>query len=373
MKITFRTFLMIGFIFGGGFFGAAQTKEQRDKIVSNYDLEKLKELETQLLDKSTREKKEVLELAKANGLPLVVVDKDGAYKELKKIINNKPVYVKTSNAGSALTSRVNRINSGGSAGLNLNGQDMIIGIWDGGGVRISHQDITSARAIQKDNVFFSPPESEGEMHATHVAGTMMSSGVWNSSAKGMAYQAHLWANNWDNDTSEMINQASQGLLISNHSYGLDAEALPLYYFGAYVTESQIWDEITFNAPYYQPVVAAGNDRQMASQLSNKGGRDLLFEQATSKNVIVVGAVNEVANYVDANSVVMSNFSNWGPTDEGRVKPDITDKGVGVFSTYAGTNSDYGNSQGTSMAAPGVAGALLLLQQHYNNLNDSFMR
>jgi hypothetical protein len=44
------------------------------------------------------------------------------------------------------------------------------------------------------------------------------------------------------------------------------------------------------------------------------------------NAIVVAAVNELnAADIQANSVLMSNFSN-GPTDDNRIKPDISMKG-----------------------------------------------
>lgn len=69
---------------------------------------------------------------------------------------------------------------------------------------------------------------------------------------------------------------------------------------------------------------------------------------------------------------ISSFSSQGPTDDGRIKPDITGRGESVYSASNGGPNDYGNSQGTSMSCPNVAGSLLLLQEHYNNLNNKFM-
>ena len=71
---------------------------------------------------------------------------------------------------------------------------------------------------------------------------------------------------------------------------------------------------------------------------------------------------------------MSSFSAWGPTDDGRIKPDIVANGVSLFSsTAAANNITYGSSSGTSMSAPNATGSLMLLQEHYNNLNGTFMR
>jgi len=61
-------------------------------------------------------------------------------------------------------------------------------------------------------------------------------------------------------------------------------------------------------------------------------------------------------------VVANSFSSWGPTDDGRIKPDIVADGVSVYSTLATNDSSYGYLNGTSMAAPGASGSLLLLQE-----------
>jgi hypothetical protein len=80
---------------------------------------------------------------------------------------------------------------------------------------------------------------------------------------------------------------------------------------------------------------------------------------------------------------MSDYSNWGPTDDGRVKPEIVTKGTGINSSYFAdktTNvpsdnaySGTVNSQGTSYAAPAAAAAGLLLQQYYKSLYGNYMK
>ena len=100
---------------------------------------------------------------------------------------------------------------------------------------------------------------------------------------------------------------------------------------------------------------------------------MLTGYGVSKNALTVAAVNQVLEYSGPSSVVMSDFSNYGPTDDGRIKPDIAAKGVNVSSCGNTGNAQYQNLSGTSMAAPAVTGAVLLLQNHYNDLNQIFMR
>jgi hypothetical protein len=71
---------------------------------------------------------------------------------------------------------------------------------------------------------------------------------------------------------------------------------------------------------------------------------------------------------------MTLFSGWGPTDDGRIKPDLVGNGDDVFSAWSEPEL-YGFAFGTSQAAPNVSGSLLLLQQHYENLHGpgSYLR
>ncbi len=320
-----------------------------------------------------------MKLRKQKGWEIKKKMPNGNIAELQKVSNDgTPIYYTTYNVGAGITTRANTLNSGGSLGLSVNGQGMTVGIWDGGALRLTHQAF-QGRATQGDNVSFSSCNGNTG-HATHVAGTMVAGSGFGASgnAQGMAYQADIVGHDWNNDLAEATSQANGGLLLSNHSYGYAAFnqqgqlQLPVHWFGKYLDDARDWDQIMFNAPYYQMVNAAGNDRQSQAQINNKSGYDILTGHSVSKNAIVVAAVNEVSNYTGASSVTMSSFSNWGPTDDGRIKPDISAKGVNVYSTYCSSNSSYQSLSGTSMASPNATGTMLLVQQHYKDLNGGFM-
>ena len=183
---------------------------------------------------------------------------------------------------------------------------------------------------------------------------------------------------WNNDIAEATAAAANGMLLSNHSYGFRSDLVPDYYFGAYIGESRDWDEVMYNAPFYLMVVAAGNDGNTnynGSPLNGNSAYDKLTGHSTSKNNMVVANAQD-AN-IDGNgnliSVNINSSSSEGPTDDLRIKPDITGNGTSVTSTYESSNTAYGTITGTSMASPNVTGSLLLLQQHHNNLNGSYMR
>ncbi|WP_338811956.1 GEVED domain-containing protein [Bernardetia sp. Wsw4-3y2] len=356
---------------GLSFTAYGQNQQEKVKILSETNVTKLKEIAATKTKLYEQRKAQAIIFAKKKGLKVFQTLKDGRVAELQFIdrFGNPVYYVTSSNLNAAKTTRADKVWSGGSLGLNLNGQGMIVGEWDGGPIRATHQEF-GGRVTQKDGVPFTSANGNND-HATHVAGTMMAAGV-NTNAKGMGHQATLWANEWNNDEAEATSQAAQGLILSNHSYGYGAQFLSTYQFGYYDEQAATWDEITYNAPYYLPVKAAGNDR--GSYNTSKGGYDLVTGFATSKNALVVAAVSAVTNYTGANSVNMSSFSSWGPTDDGRIKPDISGCGVSVYSTSSSGNTSYNTKSGTSMASPNVTGTLLLIQQHYKNLNSgNFMR
>jgi len=359
----------------------AQTEEDVHLITKGYDMEALRQLE----ERFDREYKENyakgLEIARKRNLPIEGVDEQGRSFSLQGVVPGTDYlkyYYSNNNVttkSSIQTARVQHLHNNGSLGLNLEGQSMNIGIWDNGQVFAGHQSFGAARVTPKDG-----STSLGD-HATHVGGTIAANGVI-LDVKGMAPQAVLWSNDWNNDITEMTQQASQGLLVSNHSYGANYAAFNLHNdptaFGKYNADARSVDLLLFTAYRYLPVYAAGNDRnggyyngQTYYFNTAKGGADLMHGDAVSKNAVVVAAVEGVTNYQQPSNVVMSGFSQWGPTDDFRIKPDISAKGIAVKS--ATLKRDNNNNlitnatevnQGTSMAAPSVTGVFALWQQYY---------
>jgi len=334
-----------------------------------------------------KKKAYALEYALNNDIP-VRYETDKTLFELQYIDESgKPIYYITHNANAASTISTNKVYPGGGAGFSLDGTGITVREWDGGAVRVTHQEY-GGRVVMGDGA------STTHYHATHVAGTIMAAGV-DASAKGMAYNANLRAFDWTNDAAEMATEAANGCLLSNHSYGFGrgwtwngssydwngnsgVDPDEDYQFGRYNTYSQSYDVIAYNAPYYLICTSAGNDRNEGPSTSppNDGAYDCIADYAISKNVLTVGAVNDISGgYSGTGSVTMSSFSSWGPADDGRIKPDVVANGVNLYSTDHDNNSDYLTISGTSMSCPSATGSLALLQQHYENLNgtDNYMR
>jgi hypothetical protein len=344
----------------------SQTLAERQVITANYDQQALTLLEAELRKDFETNQRIAFEMAAQKGWETHMTLPNGGNALLVGVFDDgTPKYYATYNREGAITTRANTVNTGGVAGLDLNGENMIAGVWDGGLVRESHN-LLEDRVLQIDN-----PGSISS-HATHVSGTMVGSGSQvNGQAKGMAPMAEILAYDFGADEPEMTSAASQGMILSNHSYGIPADNVPLWYIGYYDSNARNIDRIVYNAPYYLPIVAAGNDRQSGAN-SGDGGYDYLTDKGVAKNNIVVAATFEVLEYEDASDVFMSSFSSWGPTDDGRIKPDVSAKGVNMYSSTGASNGSYANFSGTSMSAPNVSGSLLLLQQHYNDLNGEYM-
>lgn len=365
-KITL-IFSVIGFLSITNVSG--QKLFDKSKVLQKTNLSRLHILEAKYASNRLQKRQQAERLAERFGWELKKIDAHGNFMELQEVsLSGKPKYYITHgnvlfNLGAANTTGTSSLWTGGRLGLDLNGEGMYIGMWDGGAVRLTHQEFDV-------NDFQSDDAATSSNHATHVAGTLVGRGI-NSLAKGMAAEGSLMAYDWNSDEAEMAAAAANGLLISNHSYGWSPLFLATWEFGYYDTQAESWDDIQYHAPYYLIVKSAGNDRNGYN--TSKGGYDLINGASTSKNALVVGGVEGVASYDQPSDVVMSGFSAWGPTDDGRIKPDISAKGVGVFSSFGTGDNHYSTLSGTSMAAPNAAGSLILLQQHYSNLNGEFMK
>jgi subtilisin-like proprotein convertase family protein len=356
----------------------AQTQKEVSQIVEKYDLKKIKEREAFFKKKATIEKQKAEAAAIKNHWP-IKFEKEGSLSELMKLTpDGFPIYYTTENALSAKSTRTNYLNTGGGLSLDLNGQGMVARVWDGGTVRATHN-LFSGRVTVVDN----PTSTTYVAHSTHVTGTIMASNA-QANTKGMAYQANARTFEWTNDLSEALSEVQLGMLISNHSYGVPITStssgttttMPSWYIGAYSSDSRDWDEAAYLSPYYLMVAAAGNDGLTNDNANPIAfGFDKLTGNKTAKNNLIVANSEDafIASNGSLTSVAINTSSSQGPTDDLRIKPDITGDGTNVISTSSTSNTATATMTGTSMASPNVAGTLLLLQQHYKNLTNSFMK
>jgi hypothetical protein len=246
---------------------------------------------------------------------------------------------------------------------NLSGAGVDVGIWDGGAVDSTHDDF-GTRVTVADSV------AVGD-HATHVAGTMSGDGTLSESAGGTAYQWRGTAPQidvisyyWDDNIIDHEGAIDgYGIEISQNSWGSNMSVIGYEYLGYYGWDAYEYDDIVggLYGDRICVVFAAGNDRDNVAY-----DYDTVAPPSTAKNIISVGAINS-----DNNS--MTVFSGWGPTDDGRIKPDVVapgDEAGGegyIRSTLPGDT--YGGSgwYGTSMAAPCVSGCASLIIEDYRSL------
>lgn len=371
-----RGLTLIIFVFIQNVFG--QTTEQIKKISAESNLKELNQLKQTYERQHLLEKQNAVRIAKALNFPLII-EEGGRYKELQKVLpNGTPIYYTTFNLDAAKSTRTNHLQTGGSLGLDLMGKYMTVRIWDAGIARITHQEFDGTGGQNRYSVGDS--STTLHYHSAHVAGTIMASGVVPRS-KGMAPYGTAIGYDWNDDLSEATTAAAIGMLISSHSYGYDASEFgpnEMYIFGGYISDSRDWDELTFNAPYYLPVFAAGNDGTSSyntQPLDGMSGYDKLTGSTTSKNTLVIANAQDasVNSNGDLISVAINSTSSQGPTDDYRIKPDLTGNGTSVYSIRENSDNAYLTLSGTSMATPNVSGTLALLQEHYDNLNSVFMR
>lgn len=187
---------------------------------------------------------------------------------------------------------------------------------------------------------------DGYGHGTHTMGIMV--GREGDSSIGVAPGAQWIAvkvfNNWGYTYDSWLHSGFQWLLapegdvtlapdIVNNSWGSD--------MGADTTFQP--DVQALRAAGILPVFSAGNSGPRAGTI----GSPASFPEA-----LAVGATDSEDQ--------IASFSSRGPSPWGEVKPELVAPGVGIRSSVPG--GTYASYNGTSMAAPHVAGVAALLLQ-----------
>ena len=333
-----------------------------------------------------------LEFIRKNGQ----LNQDSEYLFYDLSPTGHPLFIHNYETRSGRVVKADQVYPLGNSGLRLTGKNQAIGVFDGGRIQIEHKEF-QGRVKMIDNV------QGNNFHATHVTGIIGAAGI-NPAARGIAYESTIEGYTFENFDSKLIDALAEGLDISNHSYGpangwqrntdwaynwrwygdtAVSETID-YNFGYYNDWAQFHDQLIYFYPYHILVTSAGNTRnsngptsapfehevfrnggwvRSTKRRNPNGPYDSTPFAGVAKNIVTVGAVS--AN--TPSSFSMANFSSWGPTDDGRIKPDLVGVGVGVFSTIEnieGQTDRYGSLQGTSMSSPNVAGGMLLIRQHF---------
>ena len=268
------------------------------------------------------------------------------------------------------------------------GSGVILGQWEAGNglPQNLHVDLTPGRVHGEDAAGLV------HWHATHVAGTMLGTGTGNALRMGHAPGvSDIRCYTSTGAYEEMVDAINTfGIVAANCSYGAAlgwVEVGSTWQFEPYASQSYFGD-YRWVCPDFDEVVhenglvvvfSSGNDRNDPDDDSETNDQPGDWDQivgadswngyhtcvpyGTAKNVICVGAINDATG-------AMSAFSNWGPTDDGRIKPDIVAPGVSIVSCYSEDSdedtilNDYVPASGTSMSAPAVTGIVALLIQSY---------
>ncbi|MEM7335654.1 MAG: S8 family serine peptidase [Chloroflexota bacterium] len=266
---------------------------------------------------------------------------------------------------------------------------------------------------------------DNQGHGTHVAGSLLGAGVqsganpatksYTGSFAGMAPEAELVVQGFEVTAEGAINGLpadyytlfqeayDEGVRLHSNSWGGTTGDSGEAQFGGYPFGAMRTDEFIWDNPDMILFAGAGNSGTDGSvdQICLDGNgvvdEDSLLSPGTSKNVITVGATESNRSASDiggspwillgcfffepiATDLIANNpngmaaFSSRGPTDDGRIKPDIVAPGTSIISNRSHvdgattlwgaheTNEHYVYSGGTSMATPIVAGMGTLVRE-----------
>lgn len=251
--------------------------------------------------------------------------------------------------------------------------------------------------------------SDTNGHGTHTAGSLCGSGAASAGQfRGMAYEAGLVHQSVMDDYGGLNGLTDlYGIFAESYAYGarIHSDSWGSKTYGAYGNACRTVDLFAWNNPDHLAVFANGND---GTDANRNGVIDLgaVGSPASAKNVIAVGAAESdrptgsggyssstwysrfgskfytspIRNdYISYSATTypyrqgMAAFSSRGPTQDGRVKPDVVAPGTDIISTKSSAGSyvwtDYLSNPrycfggGTSMATPLVAGTAALVRQY----------
>lgn len=206
-----------------------------------------------------------------------------------------------------------------------------------------------------NNVLSADPTRENVKHGTHVSGIIGAErnngigmdGVANN-VQIMTVRAVPDGDEYDKDVAVAIRYAvDNGAKVLNTSFGK-----------YYSPHSQwVYDAIKYAADHDVLIVnAAGNDGLDLDTVNVYPNDQVDNNEEIANSFLTVGALN-----YEFGPNMVANFTNYG-----KINVDVFAPGVKIWSTTP--NNEYEFLNGTSMAAPGVAGVAAMIRSYYPKLS-----
>ena len=201
-------------------------------------------------------------------------------------------------------------------------------------------------------------------HGSHCGGTTAGTGAPTYEHVGMAPQAHLIGvkvlDGGGSGSFATVMAGMQWTIDTMHLYNTKIASMSLGGPGAIEWTSSEEDSVNRQANEMVRAgialfIAAGNSF-VSAQIGTPG---------SAEDAITVGALDK-----DTSIAV---YSSQGPTEEGRIKPNLAYTGSNIMSVAANTVDQYTGMSGTSMATPGAAGVGALMLQANPNLRPFDIR
>ena len=296
--------------------------------------------------------------------------------------------------------------------LGLTGRGQIVGHADSGldtgNLGTMHPDFTNRVTGYAWGERSSWSDTDG--HGTHTAGSILGNGtaLSNGMYKGVAYEAYLIHQSVANDLGELVGLGNLNALFTqarNAGARIHSDSWSAQTGGAYDSTALDTDTFAWNNKDMLFVFGSGNDTA-DSDFDGVCELGLIGSPAVGKNVLAVGASESdrpagsggySAKVYGAGSLEpyypvypihddlfstsfdgvhqgMAAFSNRGPTQDGRLKPDVVAPGTDIISCrsslaassyyWSVVDARYAFLGGTSMATPLTAGAVALIRQYF---------
>ena len=237
--------------------------------------------------------------------------------------------------------RANTMDADFATGLHYDGTGISVAVGDDGGIG-PHIDF-------RGRLFFHPVNlGMGGTHCDHVAGIVAGAGNMDPVMKGNGKGADLHIyDDYQNLSNASTHYNTMGVRITSNSLGQGCN-------DGYNNSAVNADNLINSKYSLMSVHSSGNSGGGACGGVAQGYYTITGGYKAGKNVMAVGNVEKDDDIAPS--------SSRGPSEDGRIKPDIVAVGTSVNSTQP--DDTYDNFTGTSMACPAVSGTLATLWQAY---------